>query len=395
MINGRLLALWTMGIGAFFQSQPSMAGPNEECAQMFRRLTGLPPSASDLQPCIAKLSAGDAAGAARDITQNPYFYQDTLRYVFSRWTNEDDNAMVPLNDMIATALGLVRDDADFRTFLYDDVQYTCENVQGVPNITPNNNNHYAACENETNYSEALVRKTQSEFNQDFQGRDDVPAGVFTTRGFAEGFYIDGTNRVATRYTLNNFLCEDIESFHDTSIPDFRVRQDVDRRPGGVAVTYVNECKGCHAGMDGLTGAFAYLNWNADDSVIEYSKPANGTPEEFAQAVQAKYFVNNNTFPSGFVTSSDQWINLWTEGQNARVGWPGTTEGAGPKSFGMMFSETEQFSTCMAKHAVKKVCYQDKPLNDEDILKIAEEFKASGYSLREAFVQAALTCKGSE
>jgi hypothetical protein len=83
------------------------------------------------------------------------------------------------------------------------------------------------------------------------------AGVMTTRAAARAFFIDGTNRAMFRFTLMNHMCNDLEQVKDiTRVPD-RIRQDVSRSPGGDSRIFLNNCLGCHAGMDPLAGAYAY------------------------------------------------------------------------------------------------------------------------------------------
>ena len=87
------------------------------------------------------------------------------------------------------------------------------------------------------------------------------AGAITTRAAAEAFFIAGTNRAMFRFTLMNHMCMDMEQVHDTSIAPDRIRQDVSRSPGGDSRVFLNNCIGCHAGMDPLAQAFAYYNFD--------------------------------------------------------------------------------------------------------------------------------------
>src|SRR6185436_5284243 len=114
------------------------------------------------------------------------------------------------------------------------------------------------------------------------------AGAITTRAAAQAFFIAGTNRAMFRFTLINHLCVDMEQVHDTSIVPDRIRQDVSRSPGGDSRVFLNNCIGCHAGMDPLAQAFAYYNFNSTSGRMEYTGPP-ATP-----TVQPKYFNNNLT-----------------------------------------------------------------------------------------------------
>ena len=48
---------------------------------------------------------------------------------------------------------------------------------------------------------------------------------------------------------------------DTTRPPDRIRQDVARSPGGDSRLFLNNCVGCHSGMDPMAQAFAYYNFN--------------------------------------------------------------------------------------------------------------------------------------
>ena len=84
------------------------------------------------------------------------------------------------------------------------------------------------------------------------------AGVVTTRAAAEAFFSAGTNRRMWRYTAKNYLCRDMEALKDTSRPTDRIRQDVNRSPGGDSEIFHTQCAGCHSGMDARRGRLRLL-----------------------------------------------------------------------------------------------------------------------------------------
>ena len=131
----------------------------------------------------------------------------------------------------------------------------------------------------------LTRTTQS-------GASGLPAnataGVMTTRAAAEAFFIAGTNRAMFRFTLMNHMCRDMEQVQDTTRPPDRIRQDVSRSPGGDSRVFLNNCIGCHSGMDPMAQAFAYYDWDETAGRIVY------TPG----VVRPKYFNNDTTFAPG-------------------------------------------------------------------------------------------------
>ena len=142
----------------------------------------------------------------------------------------------------------------------------------------------------------------------------------TSRAAAEAFFIAGTNRAMFRFTLMNHLCMDMEQVHDTSITPDRIRQDVSRSPGGDSRVFLNNCIGCHAGMDPLAQAFAYYDFDETTARLNYT----------AGIVQPKYFNNDETFADGFVTPDDSWNNHWRQGQNALIGWSSGAAGLGQR-----------------------------------------------------------------
>ena len=116
----------------------------------------------------------------------------------------------------------------------------------------------------------------------------------------------------------NFLCRDMEALKDTSRPADRIRQDVNRSPGGDSEIFHTQCVGCHSGMDALAGAYAYFEWDA----------AQGRMVHTPGQVQGKYAINTGVFPGGHVTTDNSWINLWRTGQNAALGWNAAEPGSG-------------------------------------------------------------------
>jgi hypothetical protein len=131
----------------------------------------------------------------------------------------------------------------------------------------------------------------------------------------------------------------------------------------------------------LAGAFAYYDFKDGRTVY--------TPN----TVQSKVFNNKENFPEGFETKSDEWVNLWTRGTNASIGWNGAETGQGAKSFGELLADTDAFPTCMSKRVYQKVCLN--PLDEQKNAAVLEDLKssfvASGYNMKELFVETASKC----
>jgi hypothetical protein len=95
------------------------AGPTaDQATRIYNRIAGVPPTAAQLQQMTA---AGDATSAALIATQDPAFYNNTIRNMATPWTNRDQTVFAPLNDYTATVVGMVRDDVPFNTLLRADL----------------------------------------------------------------------------------------------------------------------------------------------------------------------------------------------------------------------------------------------------------------------------------
>jgi hypothetical protein len=363
---------------------PAFAGPNEQAKLLFDRITGTPPSLSVLQQMAADISANNAVGAAQLAMQDANFYNITLRNFAAPMTNVAQSVFVPLNDYTATIIGMVRDNVPFNTVLSADLVYV-GNASGAPAYSPANNNHYQYLDtNNVDLSKALQQQTQSALT-------GIPsaatAGVMTTYGGASAFFSLGTNRRMVRFTLINYMCNDINQIMDITRPPDRIRQDPSRSPGGDSRTFLNTCIGCHSGMDALAGAFAYYDFSAISGQLVY------TPG----AVQTKYGINSANFPYGHVTVDDSWLNYWRQGPNALLGWSSSLPGSGngAKAFGQEIENSSQFATCQVQKAFQAMCLRP-PSNAADraqVTQITADFVSSNYNMKTVFAESAVYCMG--
>ena len=364
---------------------PASAGPREQARRLHDRLAGVPPTEAVLQQMQDDITAGDATSAAYTAMDNVNFYNVTLKNFAAPWTNRDQSIFVPLNDYIATVIGMVRDDVAFNTLLSADLAYVGRN--GVVSAAPaaNNNDHFAQLEADgVNLRDDLVPTTQSSI---LGIPSNATAGVMTSRAASEAFFVAGTNRAMFRFTLMNHMCNDLEQMKDFKLSPDRIRQDVARSPGGDSRLFLNNCVGCHTGMDPMAQAFAYYNYNEDTGALEYT-PGN---------VQPKYFNNDLNFPQGFRTPDDSWENYWRIGQNAYLGFdpalPGSGQGA--KSLGEELGNSEIFASCQVKKVFKAVCLRD-PENAADRARVDEitnTFRTTGYRMKQVFADSATYCMG--
>src|SRR5271163_182252 len=135
------------------------AGPTaDQATRMYARIAGIPPSAAELQQMTA---AGDPVSAALIATQDPAFYNNTVRNLAMPWTNRDQTVFAPLNDYVATVVGMVRDDVPFNTLLSANILYIADSSAGVPAYSPANNDMYEALDADgADLSKHLVQTSQ-------------------------------------------------------------------------------------------------------------------------------------------------------------------------------------------------------------------------------------------
>ncbi len=376
-----------------FAASLAHAGPREQAKRMYDRLLGVPPPESVLSAMATQIAAGDAVGAANTALANSIFYNTTLKNFFTPWTNEAETSHAPLNDYSATLIGMVRDDVPFNQVLTEDIVYIGSSDAVATAYAQTNNDHYAQLESsqvDLSSNANLIRTTQSSLPGATLTAEQT-AGVMTTRAFGEAFVRMGTNRRAVRYAFKTFLCRDMEDVHDVTRTPDRVRQDVSRSPGGDSSIYLNQCVGCHAGMDPLTQAFAYY---------DFAEQTAGAGEQLLMTpgtVQKKNLINANNFPAGYVVDSDRWDNYWRKGPNAALGWDGSlpTGGNGIKSLGRELAASEAFSQCQVQKVFRFTCFRD-PASQADsdaINRIVGVFKSSNYSMKRVFAESAAYCRG--
>jgi hypothetical protein len=361
-----------------------------QAKRMYDRLTGTPPSPALLNDLEARVASDKVAAAMYMLDKNQAhsssFYSTTLKNFATPWTNRDQTVFAPLNDYTATVIGMVRDDVDFRTVLSADLVYIGQGVS--PAYSTTSNDHYVALEsNNADLRVVLQGTTQSSLN----GLPPAAtAGIITSRAASEAFFIDGTNRAMFRFTLLNHLCHDMEQVHDTSRPPDRIRQDVTRSPGGDSSLFLNNCIGCHSGMDPMAQAFAYYDFDETQGRLVYTQGQ----------VQPKYLINSDNFKQGYITTDDHWENRWRlPGKNTLLGWAGQDgqirSGNGAKTLGEELANSDAFAECQATKVFRTVCFRSPSDQDDrdQVTASANGFKTGG-NLKRVFAETAAYCAGN-
>ena len=398
----RLCLTLTTIIASLLTASLSFAGPREQAKRMHDRLAGIPPTTQVLDQMESLVAAGDVRQATDIAMANPAFYSVTLKNWVTPWTNEDADVFAPLNDYTATVIGMVRDDLDFRQLLSADILYVGDNSLNIPAYSLFDNHHYQALDDQAADLQSVLQATSQSAMTGLPS--DAAAGIMTTRAAAKAFFKDGTNRAMFRFTLINHMCTDLEGLKDTSRSPDRIRQDVSRSPGGDSRIFNNSCVGCHSGVDPLTQAFAYYNYQYDVNTdpdgergsLVYNQAGQMDPDTGTR-VQSKYHINSNNFPYGFVTPNDNWRNYWRQGLNKNLGWDESlpASGSGAKSMGQELANSRQFASCQVTKVFKNVCLRS-PQDQADrtqIINMTVNFANSGYKIKQVFADSADYCKG--
>ncbi len=375
MLCRTLLSLVTLGV--IFQTGPSfqqkaqaLTVTNTEYAQkLFLRISGVSLRRSDprLAEMTAHIEAGEFEDAARIAMESEEFYSVTLRNLSAPMSARDESPLTVFNDFQATFLGAVRDNLDARTLLTGDYRYEAYDDLGLPPATLDSNLHY---EELAARSVGLKRNLRKVSPQWFEL--PVAAGLLTSRTWGEQHLSAGTNRRAVEFTFKQFLCREMPEVRDRGLPLSRIRRDVDRTPGGDADVFNNECRTCHAVLDGLTGAFARLDFK-DDRIVH-------TGNLF---VAAKMNQNSHVYPEGFRVLDDSWVNHATRNHNEQIGWTGQLKGSGPRAFGEMVANSRGFSQCMVQRAFRAVCPK-QDLSQPLLNELTDRFESEEYRLNDMF-----------
>ena len=421
-----LFLLFSLLIAAQVSAGAAEDTARAQAKRIHDRLAGVAPSIKVLDAMETLVLNSDYVGAAYVAMDNKHFYNATLLNLITPWTNEAQ-AVFPedmvdegiLNDYTATVIGVIRDDLDFRSILYDDILYVATGASvtpAVPAYSFTNNAHYKEVEKrglDLSDTDVLVKTSQSSIPGNVLETGDT-AGVLTSRAGAKAFFVDGTNRAMFRFTVLNHLCQDMEQLKDVTLPSDRIRQDVSRSPGGDSRIFMNECIGCHTGMDPLTQAFAYYDYDYPDDGngdpdyakgdLVFNKIGVDDVDRFdaaipnATRVQAKNLINEGNFKPGYIVTDDAWINYWRQGKNNKLlGWdvslPG--EGTGAKSMGQELAHSRAFATCQVQKVFKAVCLRPAGNSNDrnEVKRITDVFVAGGHKLKQVFAETASYCKG--
>ncbi|MFK7825857.1 MAG: hypothetical protein AB8G05_17015 [Oligoflexales bacterium] len=334
---------------------------------------------------------------AKIAAEEPYFLK-TVYSIASRWTTEDGKYLQGnANDVALTIVGAAKDNINLRRVMYDDLIYTCTGV--VPAYSRDNLEHHDACAAlpPSQWQAILTGVKQTDFGVE----PTLVSGLTTLRGHCQVFANAGTNRAYIRFTLLHFLGEDIEGWQDLQVDDSCVGEDVPRAPGDETETYNKKCKACHAGMDCMRSAYAYIDW-VDNEDASFCSLTPGV-------VAGKYSGNPGDDLArqlALPTVDDSWELRWNQNDNAKAGWRDENmqkyqegmkvKGKGPASLNRLFANTDQFHLNAARQILSYVCNVELGAPDLDLHR-SKEIKevvpdpAADVSVKDLAARSILTC----
>lgn len=340
---------------------------------IFKDLTGT--TLRKTNPLFSQITeaynSGDLAQVAKLATQDSNFYNIIMRRFAAPMSTRGEADQVPFNDMQALILGVTRDDLDFRLAMTGNFRYTPDGLNSTGFQDNKSFDDLSQGFRNLSTSITLVKPAWPNLT------DESAAGVFTTRAWAEAHYNAGTNRRAVEYAFREFMCAELKEWKTPMLPTYYIHRDIPRNPSGDTLTFQNECRTCHALLDGMVGAFAKVDFSNSIKILK-------------SGVVFKMNQDPHVFPSGYEVENDFWKNYATTRQNSRFGWRGETEGYGLKQFATMIANSRGFSECMVSRAFQAVCKKERKKINRTILDSTVQSFEQNYNLRNVFVDLAVS-----
>lgn len=372
--------------------------------EIFNRLTGakIPVTDTRIIAMEREILNGNAANAAAIATDDARFLNVTVRDFAAKMSNRDQTVNTPLNDFIATVIGVVRDNVNAKDLLTKDITYVGDPAQApIPTSVADDilrsNNHYQALENgRYDLGKVLKVDTQKVFDGKKAVANPSPAGLLTSRQWLAEHAIAGTNRRLIEYTFKEFLCTPLENVADSAGPDNVVGPDIDRFPGGSHTKFTTTCRACHTILDGFRPAFA--RWTFGNGFAKHAFVVQGIAADGDEntgfgmqinasypGVSAKLNRNSNVFPDGRRTVDENWVNNAVYNANISQFKFNIMSGKGVADFGQTIANSPKFPRCMAERVFRQVCKRDYNTADAAFLdQVAADFSKQSYSLKYLF-----------
>ena len=282
----------------------AQADARSQAKRIHDRLAGVPPTEAVLDAMASDIAGGRATDAANTAMEHRAFYDVTLKNFAAPWTNRDQTVFVPLNDYMATVIGMVRDDVAFDRVLSDDILYVGRSGLGVPGYSPSSNDHYEALESQGVEPQGDLVAHDAVGGQRHAGRRD--------RGRAD--HARGRRGVLRRRHQPRDVPLHVDeppvhghgagAGHDPAAgphPPGREPQPGRRQPHVPEQLHRLPLR-------------AWTRWRRRSRTTTTTRPPDACSTRPA-SVQPKYFNNKDTFPAGYITPDDTGT---TTGARART-----------------------------------------------------------------------------
>lgn len=330
-------------------------------------------------PLYSKLTdlvrVGKEVDAIQLLFSQPAFLHTTVRAWAVRYYSAEKETRHPLNDGLAMLVGMVKDNRDFRETLTGDFTYGAIPRFGLDRPSVQSNEVFDRIDSSVLKLGQSIQRIEPQWNV---ASFTESAGLMTSRSWAERYYEAGTNRRAVVGAFDVFMCTPVESWKTPFLPTNRIRRDIPRDPSGDARIFQQECRSCHAAMDGLAGAFAHLDFQ-NQSIV------------FSREVRPKYNNLPDVYPEGYITTDDSWVNYLTVRESLEFGWRGQAAGAGVNQFAQMIAQAEAFSKCTVVRSLKYFCGRDFHMKSSVVKTLAQEFENQDqYRIRDLFKRVLLS-----
>lgn len=364
--------------------------------KVFQAITGVKVAIDDsrLVQMEALLKAGNPRAAAAIASSDPLFLDVQIRDVAKIMSTREQSIRAPMSDFVASFIGVVRD-SDTRSakeLLTGNFYYRVD--PAIIATLPTNatirqaeqadivqsNNHYQDLETRRlSPSAVLIAASPQRAMQAGAVVDHPdPAGLLTSRAFVAAHAVAGTNRRPVEEMMQEFMCVKMEEWADGNAPDDRVSQDVTRTPSGSVNLYLTTCKTCHTGMDGMRGAWAFIDFANNAQTISTN-------------VLGKMTRNQSEYPQGYRITDNSWVNNAVYGKNAdQFGWRSSLSGNGIGGLARMVADSRGFSRCMVRKAFQAVCRRSPLAGEESLVRsLADQFETDGYHMRRMYENVAI------
>lgn len=372
--------------------------------EIFNRLTGakIPVTDTRIIAMEREILNGSPTNAAAIATDDARFLNVTVRDFAAKMSNRDQTVNTPLNDFIATVIGVVRDNVNAKDLLTKNITYVGDPAQApIPTSVEDDilrsNNHYLSLESgRFDLGKVLKQDTQKVFDGKKAVPNPSPAGLLTSRQWMAEHAIAGTNRRLIEYTFKEFLCTPLENVADSSGPDNVVGPDIDRFPGGSHTKFTTTCRACHTILDGFRPAYA--RWTFGNGFAKHAFVVQGIGpmadentgfgmqvNPLYAGVTAKINRNSDVFPDGRRTVDENWVNNAVFNANISQFKFSTMSGKGVAEFGQTIANSPKFPRCMAERVFRQVCKRDFNTADTPFLdQVAADFTKQSFSLKYLF-----------